>query len=180
MGLFPEVAVQPNAGFVSSVGAESVIGMGFAHLVTAAVVTQNMVYLMPVRLEQPATFVGMGWHNGATVNGQCAAAIYTLGGTRLDYTAHTGQSGASTAQYANLTNANVSLSPGVYYIAFGSDSATATFWSASVEVNTARVAGGISQVGSAYANPLPATITPAWPLTSARAPMVWATMTTAQ
>jgi hypothetical protein len=177
MGLFPEVASQPNAGFVSSVGAESYIGMGYAHVVSAAVVTQNMVYLMPVRIEQPVTFVAMGWHNGATTNGSCAAAIYTLGGTRLDYTAHTTQTTASVAQLAALTNANVSLSPGVYYFAFGSDSASATFWSASVEINNARVAGGISQVGSAYANPLPSTITPAWPLTSARAPMVWASMT---
>jgi hypothetical protein len=177
MGLFPEVASLPNAGFVTTLGMET---QAILNSTTVAVQAQNMIYLMPVRIETPSVFVAMGWLNGATLNGQCAAGIYTLGGVRLDYTAHTTQTGTSVTQTAALTNANVTLRPGVYYFAHGSNSATATFRGGDVEVNTARVAFGASAVASAYANPLPATLTPAWPLTSARQPFVFASMTASQ
>jgi hypothetical protein len=174
MGLFPETATLPNTGFVASNGYESLMYLATSG---AGVIAQNMIYLCQVRIEAPVTFVAMGWLNGATTNGQCAAGIYSFGGTRLDYTAHTGQSGASTTQVAALTNANVALSPGRYWLAFGSDSATATFHGPTPDVNLARVAYGASQVASAYANPLPSSITPAWPLTSAKMPLVFASTT---
>jgi hypothetical protein len=177
MGLFPEVANLPNPGFVTSIGMGT---QAILNSTTVAVQAQNMIYLMPVRIETPTVFVAMGWLNGGTVDGQCAAGIYTLNGVRLDYTAHTTQTTTSVTQTAALTNANVTLRPGVYYFAHGSNSATATFRGGDVEINTARVAFGASAVASAYANPIPSSLTPAWPLTSARQPFVFASMTASQ
>ena len=182
MGLFPEVGFNPTSSFVSThgpgceAGYNTTLGGGVAGSNTLA---QNRLFLMTVEIETPTVFVEMGWHNGATSAGNCAAGIYTLSGIRLDYTAQTAQGTVSVAQGAALTNANVRLMPGLYYFCFGSDSATATFWRSGANLNLLKI-WGMAQVAAGYANPLPATITPAWPLSGSLCPVVWASTVSVQ
>lgn len=91
-------------------------------------VAQNTVFLYEVEIQAPVAVTGFHYRAGNAATGHVNGAIYTAAGNLV--------SGSDTGQIANSsTTTNVSftytnpvyLSPGVYLLAFASDSTTDTF-----------------------------------------------------
>lgn len=120
------------------------------------VVSQNTVYLYLVRILGVTTITNMRTHCGGTAAGHIDMGFYTLdGNTLLGHIGVTATSASTTISPALL--ANVTLSPGFYWSAFGSDSATDTFSRA----GTIAVPGATSSIRwatNAYSSGLPSSL----------------------
>ncbi len=123
---------------------------------TSQALTQNFSYFYPFTLTTGRTYTGVIWMNGATVNGNIIAAVYSLDlTTALATIALTAQSGTTAPQQVAFTTP-LALAPGQYWLAVGTDSATATMVckvpTASVlRANGCRIWGNVVLTGSAVA-----------------------------
>lgn len=93
------------------------------NVASTAWLTANKAIFVPFRLMRPRTYLGMIWMNGATVAGNCDAGIYDLAGARLASVGTTAQAG-TTAPQKKAFGSPLSIGPGVYYLAFVSDTTT--------------------------------------------------------
>ncbi len=93
---------------------------------TSQLLTQNFSYFFPFTITTTRTYTGVIWMNGAVVNGNIIAAVYnsTLV-TALATIALTAQAGTTATQQVAFTTP-LTLAPGQYYLAVGTDSITAT------------------------------------------------------
>jgi hypothetical protein len=87
---------------------------------TGALVT-NTTYLMGVWLPTPAIVTNMRVRKGATSAGNMDLGIYDSSGNRLDHTGVVAAGSANTDVTTALSNGNLSLSPGRYYLALWVD-----------------------------------------------------------
>jgi hypothetical protein len=124
---------------------------------TAGTVSQNRGYFVRFFVTAPYAVANAFVVNGATVNGNIDFGIYDTAGNRLVSTGLTAHSGTSTLQAVSMS---YTLSPGEYYMAFGTSSATSTFlrWTQGTQVS--RLAGYYT---AASVIALPATVTFAAP-----------------
>jgi hypothetical protein len=128
--------------------------------------TANKAYLHPFCINEELTIYGMGWFNGATINGNVDAGIVDDQGSLLTSVGSTAQAGANSIQTVNC--ADITIGPGNYYLALVSDSATATFFRVAM-ATLAQLALGNREMTAAF--PLPSTITLS-PATSAFYPLI--------
>lgn len=94
-------------------------------LASAAWPTTNKILYCPIRVPSPLTVLQMYTNNGTTVSGNVDVGIYTLDGTRLMNSGSVAQSGTSAIQTINTTD--VTIGPGVFYLALQVSNTTATF-----------------------------------------------------
>ena len=91
-------------------------------------ISQNTVFLYEVELQAPCIVTGFRYRAGNAATGHVNGAIYTAAGN-IVAGSDTGQiANTSTTTNVSFTYPNpISLSPGVYFVAFASDSTTDTF-----------------------------------------------------
>lgn len=87
--------------------------------------TANRAVFIPFVIETPVTVQQVCWVNGATVNGSVDMGVYNPDGTLIVSAGSTGQSGANSLQSVDVTD--TPLTPGTYFMAMASDSATGTY-----------------------------------------------------
>lgn len=116
--------------------------------------SQNLAFYTPFVVSIPTMIRKMWVYNGATVNGNLDLGIYDAKGTRLVSSGSTAQSGTNDLQAVDVTD--TLLSPGLFYLALASDSATSTFFAQTFTATWA-LSFGLLQQASAFA--LPATAT---------------------
>lgn len=119
-----------------------------------AVGTANSSLYTPVHMPWVYPVRRVFWMNGATVAGNCDFGIYTPDGAKIYSTGTTAMSGASAPQFVTV-GTPFSLTPGLYYFGFATDSATASFGGYSTTTGRSKMAGILQQ--ATY--PLPATAT---------------------
>lgn len=104
----------------------------------AGALTANTTYLVGVYLPVYAVIANMRVRHSTTSAGNLDMGIYDSGGTLLDHTGSVAASSASTVQNTNLSNGNLALAPGRYYLALWVDNSTDTYYKVSLSaVNTA-------------------------------------------
>lgn len=159
---FP-IAYLPTQGLTLSSVANCPAGEGrdIINTNTAALATvvQNQAFYCEVLVYEPVIINNMAWLNGATVAGNVDVGIYDSNLKAVVTKGSTAMSGASTTQAVTLSSislgtANPLLVPGVYYLAFASNSATATFGRMNLGSVISRAFGTALQT---TAFPLPAT-----------------------
>lgn len=163
MGDFPASWVSPQRGVLSTVNA-TVCPAAEAVYVTrggfngnGAWPSANRALFAQIVVEEACTVTQMAVLNAATVAGNLSLGIFNQQMARLN-ASNAAMAGATTIQVIDITD--TLLTPGVYYLAMSSDSATATFNRAQLNGVVLRAAGG-AQMDTAY--PLPATLTVANP-----------------
>ncbi len=124
---------------------------------SSGTLSQNRAYFVGITITAPYPVANGIVVNTATVNGNIDFGIYDENGTRLISTGLTAVSGANTLQVVPMS---YTLQPGRYYMAFGTDSATGTFFRWTQGTQTGRVAGFYTAASSIA---LPATVTFAVP-----------------
>lgn len=114
----------------------------------------NLAIFYPFFIVERHRYRVIFWHNGATAAGDVDAGIYSTAGAKLVSTGAVAQSGTSTSQQANI---DVTLEPGMYYLALSSSSGAATFMRGSPTSNWGPRAAVVRQMAAAH--PLPTTAT---------------------
>ena len=161
MPLFPSLPQIPDA-YLGSDALELSIANG------AGTLTANQVYLLAVVVRVTETITGMRWHMTATATGHTDLGIYNSSGALIDHTGATANVAGSTMTQA-LSNGNLSLSPGLYYIALTNDNGTDTYSKGS-SLTAPGAVSGARQATNAATGVLPATLgallppTGGWPL----------------
>lgn len=123
--------------------------------------TANLVIFVPVIIRTATTIAQFYWENGATVNGNSAAALYNYAANvKLADTGPVANSGASVLQPVDITD--VAIPTGKYWLAFGCDSGTTTFNRANPNL-VLLDAFGIKQQASGFSSGLPVPATLATP-----------------
>jgi hypothetical protein len=116
----------------------------------------NLGVYIPIVIPYPYPVRRVWWQNGSTVtSAHCDVGVYTPDGQRIVSAGTTVQAGASTVQYASVTE--TLLAPGKYFFAFVCDTATSHAFGLSTLTVPALRSAGILQQASAL--PLPATAT---------------------
>jgi len=132
------------------------------------VYTANHAYLVPFLIQQPHTFSNMFIYCAAGGGANHVdLGIYDNTFHRLCSTGST-VNPVSTAGIIALTSSPITLQPGQYYFGFAVDSATPSYLSITTAVAFNWLLG-VKEMAAAF--PLPATITPAIPTTSAGFPV---------
>lgn len=121
---------------------------------SAAATVQNKRVYIPVLIPERVLVQGMGWLNGATINGNVDASVYDVSGNLLIDTGSTAQSGATAIQTVNVTDTE--LLPGNYFLSLVSDSATGTFSVINMATRAGELLGCFEQA-AAFTAPNPAT-----------------------
>ncbi len=128
---------------------------------SAAWGTANLARFIPFLVSRPVTVTNIHVYNFATIAGNVDVGLYDMSGNRLVSGGGAAHSGADAIQTFNITD--TLLSPGRYYAAMASDSATATFGAfLSVDIGMPLGAAGAAMIGiksMATAYVLPATAT---------------------
>lgn len=130
---------------------------------TSGTVPANVAMYMPVVLPGPCVARRMWWANGSTVSASynIEAAIYRDGGfkpgARLVTTGSVAQGTATAIQFGDITD--TTLTPGLWWLAFGVDNASATFFRNVVTPQLDNFVSGYTE--SATIGSFPATATPA-------------------
>lgn len=156
MGDFPNLTSgQGSRGVLSPAGATplgnmmSMAGLGFS--ITTSTWTQNRAVYMPVLVEEQVTVTDMAIYV-VTQNGNVDTGIYDFSGNLL---VRNGGVACAAAGVQVVSITDTPLSPGWYYIAFSSDSASvAVFRSSTIAAANARVCG-VREQASAYPLPTP-------------------------
>lgn len=118
----------------------------------------NLAIYVPFTVWEPFTVTHLAWVNGAAVSGNVDMGIYDEAGTRLTSTGATAQSGTNAIQIVDITD--ITLGPGLYYMAMSLSSAVGTIWRNAPAVYLSIMSGVYEQ---ASAHPLPANATFAAP-----------------
>lgn len=160
MSLWPEPSVDIVPVMVSPF---SGVGAGFGAAALAsptptsqAIGAANATVAFPIYLPDTATFVKAWVVNGATVSGNLDIGLYDETWSLITSTGSFAQAGASIMQEQDITD--VTVGPGLYYLAMALSSATATFQLANSNVLIA-VTSGSNYMLTAF--PLPAVFAPA-------------------
>lgn len=155
------VQAQPVAKTVlSSLSRASIGGRGvntFTTGTTGALVGSSNILLMPLANPTQFSIRRIFWLNSSTVAGNVEVAIYDLDGRQLVTSGSTAMSGANSFQGVAKS---YELPPGNYWLAFASNSATATFPLNNGQVQRMAARGCATHV-AASPLPMPSTITPA-------------------
>jgi hypothetical protein len=166
---WPDINPQPHRTAISAGDIEHSIGgplasAGYIPIITQAWGTANDAVYIPFRITNWMTITRATWENGATVAGNVSVAIYNAEFKQVKDSAgnaaqvNAAMAGAS-AQQVLAFAASVVLPPGLYYLGFSSNSATAT-----LGVYTAVSAAGILRAMGVFfqatAYPLPDPATP--------------------
>lgn len=124
--------------------------------------TQNMLVFIPLITTTPLLVSQFYWLNGATVDGNSDAGIYTEdGATKLISTGSTLNAGTSAIQAANVSDTLLPANRRLW-LALGCDSATHTYNLANPVISALDFIGNKEQL-SGWSSGLPTTIAPATP-----------------
>lgn len=139
-------------------------------------------YFMPFVVHRTVTIKRLACLNGATIEGKVEMAIYNESYSQIVTSGAVNQSGANTQQVFDITDTD--LVPGLYYLGFASESASATATFYGSLANTLRNVSFTSLASADYekfhnvytqtigAGLMPATFTPAYITTQGRLPFV--------
>lgn len=123
---------------------------------TAAWPSSNLALYIPVKIAYPYTAVKMFWANGSTVGtNHVDVGIYDAQGNQLVHSGSTLTSGTNATQIVDTTD--VTLQPGLYYLAMAMDGTTDTVGRFFPAATICRAIGVLSQV-TAFALPSTATM----------------------
>jgi hypothetical protein len=156
-----DVTIASTAGGASSAGSilQGVLGTynegslvadfqtstGNAFNNTTGTVGANTAFYTQVQVNTTITAYQMAWINGATLSGTVDVGIYSDANVRLVSSAPQTQAGVSTVQAFDI--ADTVLTPGTYFLALASSSATATFRNSNINANVLRACGVYQQAG---------------------------------
>lgn len=115
----------------------------------------NLALFVPFTIAVPTTIVKIMWVNGATVSGNVDVGLYDSQGNRLVSSGTTAQTTVSVVQPVDTTD--VTLQPGVYYMAMAMDNTTGTTRKFTTGSTALCRAVGVYQQVSAF--PLPSSAT---------------------
>jgi len=147
----------PPSNSIISPFTEQSMGTFLAATATAspaagAFVAANRAMYYPFRLTAPFTSTHAWWANGTTVGANVDVGVYDSAFGRL---ASIGSTGQGTTQAIGSAALAVTLQPGLYYLGFACNSATAQFYFASLSTPKSFICGGRTQ-STAFALPNPA------------------------
>jgi len=128
----------------------------------------NDAIFVPAYVNQVITVKRLFSVNGATLAGSIDVGIYTQGGDKIVSAGSNLQSGTNVPQFFDI--ADLSLSPGRYYLAVAMSNVTGTLFRAAAGVSTLRELG-VAKQASGFA--LPGTVTFAT-VTAAYLPLIGA------
>jgi len=123
---------------------------------SAAWTTANDAIYIPFTIVAPITAYLMAVENAATVAGNVDLGIYDINGVRLVSIGSTAMAGASTIQTFDI--ADTLLTPGTYFMAFASNSTTATHIHTGGGTAQWLRSYGVQQQATAFALPATATM----------------------
>lgn len=155
----PAIAISPGSDLSSIYDGLLAWGIG-GEIVTQAWVANLAMYVPFVISDHIVVQRGV-WENGATVAGNVSIGIYDseqnccIDNNGGYAESHTAMSGASAAQERAFAN-NITLEPGLYYMGFASDSATATLSTCTLAADASVLRSlGVFEQTSAYPLPTP-------------------------
>ena len=133
---FPDINPEPHRTAISAGDIDRSIGgpliaANYVPIITTAWGAANDAVYIPFRITNWMTVTRATWENGATVAGNVSVAIYNSEFRQVKDSAgnaaqvNAAMAGAS-AQQVLAFAASVPLPPGLYYLGFSSNSATAT------------------------------------------------------
>lgn len=131
-------------------------GIGIAFGTSTTYPAANLAQYFPIIVRRSITVTKLGWQNGSAVSGNLDAGIYDSNQNLLVSAGSTAQAGTSVLQIVNTTD--VTLAPGLYYLAIAADTTSGNNLqqSSTVGANVFR-ACGCAQQASAFPLPNPAT-----------------------
>lgn len=155
MGLWPEVGGYPPPVMLTPFGPAAagapLAAAGVATPASTVIGTGNVALSYELALLDTVTLVKAFALNGATVNGNWDVGLYDGERQLLISTGSVAQAGPSVVQEQDITD--ITVGPGLYYLAFAFSSATAAYFATSIS----GPAGGIGGNLMLTAFPLPAT-----------------------
>ena len=157
---------------IDSISSGTILSLGFASgfgdyaMCRTAVFTTSITWTtandaiyIPFYIQVSLTAYQMAIENAATVAGNVDVGIYDVNGVQLVSSGSVAMAGATAIQTLDITD--TVLNPGTYYMAFASNSTTATFFGNSAATAEFLRMYGVRQQATAFA--LPATATFAVP-----------------
>lgn len=145
-----------TCGSIWSVGSE-VAAAGAGGGASAAWPSANRIIYIPFYVNQKCLARKISWINGTAVAGNVTVGIYNSALGRLVTSGTIAQSGVSSVQTADITDTD--LSPGTYWMAMLSSSASAQFMRTNTNVGIMRMSGMFEESGTFFLNST-ATVTP--------------------
>lgn len=133
----------------------SALFMASTAVTSAAWPSANEAVYIPITVERFTVVAQIWWLNGGTASGNVDCGLYTEEGTLLTSSGSTAQTGTSVLQAVNVTD--LTIGPGLYYIALVLDNTTGTVGSQSAATVELNRMNGVLQQATAF--PLPATAT---------------------
>lgn len=130
----------------------------------SAAYTANLLIFVPLTTARPVVVSQFFWQNGATndASGHVDIGIYSADGTRkLASTGSTTPSGTSQIQVVDISNVTLGENAR-YWLAFGCDSSTQTFWRGN-PVTTLLDLLGVKQQSGGWSSELPSSASFATP-----------------
>jgi hypothetical protein len=118
-----------------------------ANTATATFPVANQAYYYPIWLAHPIVVTVLWWQNGTTIAGNVDCGLYSHNGVRFVSTGNIAQAGSAVIQSVDIPDTPIPA--GLIYLAFVSNSATATF--RAVGAGTGGLAGGYG--ASTYLQP---------------------------
>jgi len=118
--------------------------------------TADLAIYIPVVVAEPVVIRKLATANGTAVSGNLDVGVYDARGTRLVSAGTTAQSGTTTEQVIDVTDATIG--PGLFYLAVTLDNTTGTFFRGGPVAPLAASIGILSeQLGTGAALPSTAT-----------------------
>lgn len=152
-----------SGGTAPIIWANSIPGNGFAWSRQGAAVnangalSQNSAYFLPFTIPIQATYNNIFVFNGSTINGNIDVGIYDFNGALVVKSGSVAHAGASAIQDVPITP--TLLTPGGYFMALATDSATATFNRWNLSLASGAILGANFTSNASF--PLPVTMVPA-------------------
>lgn len=130
-------------------------------LVSAALITwaANLAVFVPFGISEPFLVREVWWFNGSGAGGNIDVGVYDTAGTRLFSLGSTAK-GTVSVPVTSTGMTDYTLSPGDYFLAFASDSATASLFYGWAPAANLAASVGVGQMASAFALPSSAAIVP--------------------
>lgn len=145
-----------STGGEGAPAADAISNGGIIFTAASAWVTANLGIFAPVVVRRTMTVYQLGWINGGTASGNLDVGIYDRNLNLLTSAGSTAQGTISVPQFADVTD--VTLTPGLYYMAMSVDNTTATIQRSNSSTTAPLCrASGLGQMAGAF--PLPSTAT---------------------